>query len=197
MQRLSGLMLHLWQREEKLPLFDTEDTANKAVDLTNRMAARRGEARQPEQLRVGRAQRRRRVGYRKHLWRVLIQEYPFPLKSPNSFFPMYPFAGWPRGHSMSTKASVEMYLCAFHLGKWEADESVEDAYHRALSVSAAQFHRMQRDDYATLQEKHAAAIHRMYEAAGVNLKTATEAEKAPLRLRLMDEARKGGMRFPA
>jgi len=190
-------MLHLWQREEKLPLFDTEDTANKAVDLTNRMAARRGEARQPEQLRVGRAQRRRRVGYRKHLWRVLIQEYPFPLKSPNSFFPMYPFAGWPRGHSMSTKASVEMYLCAFHLGKWEADESVEDAYHRALSVSAAQFHRMQRDDYATLQEKHAAAIHRMYEAAGVNLKTATEAEKAPLRLRLMDEARKGGMRFPA
>ena len=82
---------------------------------------------------------------------------------------------------MGTKASVEMYLCAFHLGKWEPDESVEDAYHRALSVSAAQFHRMQRDDYATLQEKHAAAIHRMYEAAGVNLKTATEAEKAPLR----------------
>jgi len=31
----------------------------------------------------------------------------------------------------------------------------------------------------------------------VNLKTATEAEKASLRLRLMDEARKGGMRFPA
>ena len=98
---------------------------------------------------------------------------------------------------MSTKASVEMYLCAFHLGRWEVDESVEDAYHRALNITAAQFRRMQRDDYATLQEKHADAIHRMYEAAGVNPKTATEAEKTSLRLRLMDEARKGGMRFPA
>ena len=98
---------------------------------------------------------------------------------------------------MSTKASVEMYLCAFHLGRWEADESVEDAYHRALDITAAQFRRMQRDDCATLQEKHADATHRMYEAAGVNFNTATEAEKAILRLRLMDEARKGGMRFPA
>ena len=98
---------------------------------------------------------------------------------------------------MGTKASVEMYLCAFHLGKWEPDESVEDAYHRALNITPAQFRRMQRDDYATLQEKHADAIHRMYKAAGVNLKTAIEGEKASLRMRLMDEARKGGMRFPA
>jgi hypothetical protein len=37
----------------------------------------------------------------------------------------------------------------------------------------------------------------MYEVAGLNLNTATEAEKASLLLRLMDEARKGGMRFPA
>jgi hypothetical protein len=37
----------------------------------------------------------------------------------------------------------------------------------------------------------------MYEVAGLNPKTATEAEKASLRLRLIDEARKGGMRFPA
>jgi hypothetical protein len=98
---------------------------------------------------------------------------------------------------MSTKPSVEMYLCAFHLGKREADESVEEAYHRALDITAAQFHRMQRDDYGALQEKHADAIHRMYETAGVNLKTATEGETASLRMRLMDEARKGGMRFPA
>src|SRR5258706_2717302 len=88
-------------------------------------------------------------------------------------------------------------LCAFHLGKWEADESVEDAYHRELNITAAQFHRMRMDNNGALQEKHADAIHRMYEAAGVNLTTATEAEKASLRLRLMDEARKGGMRFPA
>jgi trehalose/maltose hydrolase-like predicted phosphorylase len=98
---------------------------------------------------------------------------------------------------MTTRATVEMYLCAFHLGKWEADESVEDAYRRALNITAAQFRRMQRDDYTTLQEKHVDAIHRMYEAAGVDLKTATEAEKALLRMRLIDEARKGGMRFPA
>ena len=74
------------------------------------------------------------------------QEYPFPLKIAQYFFPDVAFAGWPRGHPMSTKASVEMYLCAFHLGKWEADESVEDAYHRALNITAAQFRRMQRDD---------------------------------------------------
>jgi hypothetical protein len=98
---------------------------------------------------------------------------------------------------MGIKPSVEIYLCAFHLGKWEADESVEDAYHRALNITAAQFHHMQRDDYGALEERHADAIHRMYEAAGVNPKTAAEAEKASLRLRLMDEARKGGMRLPA
>jgi hypothetical protein len=97
---------------------------------------------------------------------------------------------------MSSKPSVEMYLCAFHVGKWESDESVEDAYHRALDITSAQFHRMQRDDYGALQRKHTAAMHRMYEAAGVNPITASEGEKASLRMRLMDEARKRGMRFP-
>src|SRR5262249_42152828 len=98
---------------------------------------------------------------------------------------------------MRIKPSVEMCLCAFHLGKWEADESVEDAYQRALDMTAAQFRLMRRDDNGALQEKHADAIHRMYEAAGVNLKTASEGEKTSLRMRLIDEARKGGMRFPA
>jgi hypothetical protein len=98
---------------------------------------------------------------------------------------------------MSSRASVEMYLCAFHLGKWEPDESVVDAYHRALNITPDQFHDMRKDDDGALQEKHADAIHRMYEVAGVNLKTATEPEKASLRLRLLAEARKGGMRFPA
>ena len=97
---------------------------------------------------------------------------------------------------MSTKPSIEMYLCAFHLGKWEDDESVEDAYHRALDITAAQFHRMRKDDCGALREKHAEAIDRMYEVAGVDPRTATESEKAALRMRLMDEARKGGMRFP-
>jgi hypothetical protein len=97
---------------------------------------------------------------------------------------------------MGTRASVEMYLCAFHVGKWEPDESVEDAYHRALNMTLDQFH-MRNDDSGAMQERHADAIHRMYEVAGLNLKTATEAEKASLRLRLVAEARKGGMRFPA
>ena len=79
----------------------------------------------------------------------------------------------------------------------ESDESVVEAYHRALNVTAAQFHRMRMDNDGALQEKHADAIHHMYEAAGLNLMTATEAEKASLRLRLIDEARKAGMRFPA
>jgi hypothetical protein len=95
------------------------------------------------------------------------------------------------------RPSIEMYLCAFHVGKWEIDESVEEAYHRALDVSATQFHWMRRDDCGALQEKHADAVHRMYEAAGINLKTASEQEKALLQMRLMDEARKAGMRFPA
>jgi hypothetical protein len=56
---------------------------------------------------------------------------------------------------MGTRASVEMYLCAFHLGKWEADESVEDAYHRALNITLDQFHDINR----AIQEKHADAIH--------------------------------------
>jgi hypothetical protein len=90
-----------------------------------------------------------------------------------------------------------MYLCAFHLGKWEPDESVEDAYHRALEIAPDQFHDMRGDDGGALQEKYADAIDRMYEVAGLNVKTATEAEKASLRLRLVAEARKGGMRFPA
>jgi hypothetical protein len=98
---------------------------------------------------------------------------------------------------MGIRASVETYLCAFHVGKWEPDESVEDAYHRALNITDEQFRRMQKDDAGELEEKHAEAIDRMYEVAGGNLKTATEAEKASLRLRLIDEARKGGMRFPA
>ena len=98
---------------------------------------------------------------------------------------------------MNTKPSVEMYLCAFHLGRWETDESVQDAYHRALGITPAQFQRMRSDDNGALQAKHADAVHRMYEAAGVNLRTATEGEKDSLCRRLMDEARKGGMRFPA
>jgi hypothetical protein len=99
---------------------------------------------------------------------------------------------------MGTKASVEMYLCAFHLGKWEPDESVKDAYHRALHlITAAELHHMRSDDDGALQVKHADAVDRMYQEAGLNLKTATEGEKASLRMRLMDEARKAGIRFPA
>ena len=82
------------------------------------------------------------------------------------------------------RASVEMYLCAFYLGKWEPEESVEDAYHRALNVTDDQFRSMQRDDDGALQQRHADAIDRMYEVAGLNLKTATEAAKASLRLLL-------------
>jgi hypothetical protein len=126
----------------------------------------------------------------------LVQEYSFSLKITQRSLDVAVHRV-AEVTSMSTKPSVEMYLCAFHLGKWESDESVEDAYHRALNITAAQFHEMQRNDDGTLQAKHADAIHRMYEAAGVNLKTATEDEKASLRMRLMDEARKGGMRFPA
>jgi hypothetical protein len=59
---------------------------------------------------------------------------------------------------------------------------------------------MQKDNGSALREKHADnadAIARMYEVAGLNPKTATEAETASLRLRLLAEARKSGMRFPA
>jgi KaiC/GvpD/RAD55 family RecA-like ATPase len=81
----------------------------------------------------------------------------------------------------------------------ELSESFADgvARVRALDITADQFHRMRRVENGALQEKHADAVHRMYEGAGLKLKTATEAEKASFRLRLIDEARKRGMRFPA
>jgi hypothetical protein len=77
------------------------------------------------------------------------------------------------------------------------NESVEDAYHRALNICDDQFRHMQRGDGGALRENHADAVDRMYEVAGLKPKTATETEKASLLLRLIDEARKGGMRFPA
>jgi hypothetical protein len=98
---------------------------------------------------------------------------------------------------MGTRASVEIYLCAFHLGKMGARRERRDAYHRALTITPDQFLGERKDDDGTMQEKHADAIHRMYEVAGLNLKTATETEKTSLRLRLVAGARKGGMRFPA
>src|SRR5260370_42628618 len=72
--------------------------------------------------------------------------------------------------------SVGMYLCAFHVGKWEADESVLDAYHRALDITAVQFHRMLRDDFSALKEKHADAVDTMMTARGVDLAMCSEAE---------------------
>jgi len=93
--------------------------------------------------------------------------------------------------------SVGMYLCAFHVGKWEADESVVDAYHRALDITAVQFHRMLRADFSALKEKHADAVYKMMTDRGVDLTTCSEAEKEVLWLTLVEEARKGGMRLPA
>lgn len=93
--------------------------------------------------------------------------------------------------------SVEMYLCAFHVGRWEADESVADAYHRALDITAAEFHRLVQDDCSVLKEKHTGALCKMMADRGVAVKTCSEAQKAPLWVTLVDEARKGGMRFPA
>ena len=93
--------------------------------------------------------------------------------------------------------SVGMYLCAFHVGKWEADESVVDAYHRALDITAVQFHRMLRADFSALKEKHADAVYKMMTDRGIDLTTCSEAEKEVLWLTLVEEARKGGMRLPA
>jgi hypothetical protein len=63
--------------------------------------------------------------------------------------------------------NVYVYPCAFHVGKWEPDESVEDAYRRALNITDDQLRRMQRDDDSALAEKHAAAIDRMYRVAAL------------------------------
>ncbi len=85
---------------------------------------------------------------------------------------------------------------SFHVGKWEADESVLDAYHRALDITAVQFHRMLRDDFSALKEKYADAVYRMMMDRGVDLMTCSEAEKEVLWFTLVEEARKGG-RLPA
>jgi hypothetical protein len=93
--------------------------------------------------------------------------------------------------------SVGMYLCAFHVGRWEPDESVADAYHRALDITAVQFHRMLRNDFSALKEKHTDAVYKMMVDRGVDLMTCSEAEKGVLWLTLVEEARNGGMRLPA
>jgi hypothetical protein len=51
---------------------------------------------------------------------------------------------------------------------------LDDAYHRAPNITDDHFHNLQRDRGGPLQEKHADAIDRMYEVAGLSLKTATE-----------------------
>ena len=78
---------------------------------------------------------------------------------------------------MSIKPSVEVCLCAFHLGKWELDESVEDAYHRALDITPDQFHQMVEDDYGALKERHDRALYRMYKTAGMDPTRASEGER--------------------
>jgi hypothetical protein len=50
---------------------------------------------------------------------------------------------------------------------------------------------------APLTEKHTNALCKMMANRGVAVKTCSEAQKAPLWLTLVDEARKGGMRLPA
>jgi hypothetical protein len=89
-----------------------------------------------------------------------------------------------------------MYLCAFHMGKWQADESVTEAYHRALDITAAQFHRMLRDDFSALKEMHADVVCKMMVGRGLDLMTCSEAEKEALWHTLVEEARNGGMRLP-
>jgi hypothetical protein len=96
---------------------------------------------------------------------------------------------------MSTKPSVEMYLCAFHLENGRLTRAWRTRITEHSTLRPLSFTGCGGDDCGARQEKHADAVHRMYEAVGVNLKTATEAEKASLRTRLMDEARKGGMSF--
>jgi hypothetical protein len=56
----------------------------------------------------------------------------------------------------STKRS-ETYV-SFHLGKWEADESVEDGYQRALDSRAASFTGCE-SDYGVLRAKHEDSSH--------------------------------------
>jgi hypothetical protein len=74
---------------------------------------------------------------------------------------------------------------------------VVDAYHRALDVTAVQFHRMLRDDFSALKEKHTDAVYKMMVDRGVDLVTCSEAAKGVLWLSLVEEARNGGMRLPA
>jgi hypothetical protein len=94
---------------------------------------------------------------------------------------------------MGTRASVELYLCAFRLGKCLT--RAERTHITALNIIDDQFRRMHSDDGGALQARR--CDDRMYEVAGLDLKTDTEAEKASLRLVLIEEARKAGVRFPA
>jgi hypothetical protein len=124
--------------------------------------------------------------------RNIYNEHSLRNTSSSRYSP-YSFGGR-EGILMGSRVSVEMYLCAFYLGKWEPDENVEDAYHRALKVTPDQFHDLRKDDDGAMQEKHADAIHRHWLSSGP---AGSLIQAASLRLRPVKEARKGGMRFPA
>src|SRR5215831_16580324 len=60
--------------------------------------------------------------------------------------------------TMSPERSIEMYLCAFHLGKWEAFMTLMTVP-GSVSPDA-------RGRSRCSEEKHACAVHRLYEVAG-------------------------------
>ncbi len=93
--------------------------------------------------------------------------------------------------------TVAFSLNRSELSGFPALASVLDAYHRALDITAVQFHRMLRDDFSALKEKHADAVYKMMTDRGADLTTYSEAEKEVLWLTLVEEVRKGGMRLPA
>jgi hypothetical protein len=83
------------------------------------------------------------------------------------------------------------YLIAFHVGKWQRHESPAEAYHRALGVF--QFGSLNID---ALNERHMAALRRIFADRSVDLDSAPWEQIDPVLGRLVDEAAKGGMRLP-
>jgi hypothetical protein len=69
------------------------------------------------------------------------------------------------------------------------------AYCRALGVTTFQFRGMLRSVDA-LNERHMAALRRMFADRGVDLESAPLAEIDPLLIRLLDEATKGSVPLP-
>jgi len=91
---------------------------------------------------------------------------------------------------------IALSLVAYHLGGWRADgkESIREAYARGAGwESPRQMDEAMRHDLDAWNERHHAALVKMFGARGVDLDGGDPDKRDLVMLALIDEADKGGI----